>query len=840
MADPPNYPNDYQDNDAEEAIYDSADDVIDDPVDSEDESMNESDLSNNDDFQNIEDEAIVDSEDDLENNADENIVSDSDDDTDNENPGIDSDEQEDDENVFFNNFRETFSLNVEAELNEPLIAEGNLLAVEKFILILAKCLRYKECYASMITSFKIANLSFDNARLPIYMREFWRIVNRRDTDFNNVTVCTICWQELGNGKKPVRDCHCGECGPQRKNSELGQYLYINLRSQIQGLLSKPGMWRDLQYPESRRKSNVDAIEDVYDGIVYRRHSEDGGFLMRGNNNYSLAIWTDGVSPVKSANVGIWPVFIQVLELSPRARQRNSLLAAVYVGPRKPQMAQFLTPVATQLRDLRMNGVIWRTDDELEVHSRFMTLIVSADSEGRYVILQMSRFNTIDGGCTFCYANGVRIGHHTIYRHDDNAADRTDAEIRDDARLAHETRQPQRGVRALSALSIIPDFDFREAQLVEAMHCLWEGNFVRLFQNLKDPRVEHHLTPQQIATISNRITSIKTPTKLSRAPRDLSLFANFKATEYRNMAWYYLLPCAQDFMHADHLNLCAIFAEATFLLNKDCILPDELNRAEELIDLYRQNFEILFPEDQLAYNVHLLKHVVRCVRELGPLWVASGFWFESLNRQVVNYLTSPTDRASQVACRMLLGQMVEKFMDQELAPPVENLLRELIGKERWDEAPAAATGTYFRNDGHATEDLFLPQEIAVLTEAGFADIQLQINRHWRICIDGVRYQARDDRVVKYDNSIAAVEINGELIFIEIKSIVTWQHGGQRQGIFGTRFNTIGPAYNTSYMKIVEELDDLIYVPLRNVVASAVLVRACGNTYISRLANRWDVD
>lgn len=65
-------------------------------------------------------------------------------------------------------------------------------------------------------------------------------------------------------------------------------------------------------------------------------------------------------------------FNQVLELSPRGRQRNSMLAAVYVGPSKPLMAQFLHPVAAELRALRRHGVTWRPNGNQEVVSRFMT------------------------------------------------------------------------------------------------------------------------------------------------------------------------------------------------------------------------------------------------------------------------------------------------------------------------------------------------------------------------------------------------------------------------------------------------------------------------------------
>lgn len=213
--------------------------------------------------------------------------------------------------------------------------------------------------------------------------------------------------------------------------------------------------------------------------------------------------------------------------------------------------------------------------------------------------------------------------------------------------------------------------------------------------------------------------------------------------------------------------------------------------------------------------------------------------------MVNYLTSPTDRAWQVACRILLGQMVNKCLDWPLAPRVENLLRRLIGKECWDEPPDVATGRFIQDGGDASAGLFHLNEIAALAEAGFVNLNqdMPIIRHQRVTIDGVRYQSRNRRVVKYNNSIAYVDaaFRGEEVhFVNIQSIVTWEHDGERRGLFGFRFINVGPAFGTSYMNIVQESEDLVYIPLSNVILPAVLVRSCGQIYISPLPNRWDND
>lgn len=206
-----------------------------------------------------------DSEDEEDVNYREMIVSDSD---------SDDDRVADGDDIFFNEMMDTFNVNPEAaELNAPLVARGNMRALDNLILVIAKCLRYRESYKSMISTLKLFNMNFNNTHFPVDMKDFWKIVNRRISDFTNIPVCAVCWQILGRGKKPQINCRCGMCGPQQENSMLGMYLYMNLKHQIRGILNKPGMYSDLQYPYTRIKRNIGAIEDVYDSILYRRLSD---------------------------------------------------------------------------------------------------------------------------------------------------------------------------------------------------------------------------------------------------------------------------------------------------------------------------------------------------------------------------------------------------------------------------------------------------------------------------------------------------------------------------------------------------------------------------------------
>lgn len=66
------------------------------------------------------------------------------------------------------------------------------------------------------------------------------------------------------------------------------------------------------------KLDPEAIEDVYDGQLYKEHSSAGGFLSD-PNNVSFLGNTDGVALIKPTSYGAWPVYLIVNEIPPAER-----------------------------------------------------------------------------------------------------------------------------------------------------------------------------------------------------------------------------------------------------------------------------------------------------------------------------------------------------------------------------------------------------------------------------------------------------------------------------------------------------------------------------------------
>lgn len=757
---------------------------------------------------------------------------------------------------------------IDAEANGMNLRLGNRTQLEVFLTGLARNLACRETYTSLFMAFQDIKDMHPQCQLPTNDQSFWKILNRQPLLSTKIYRCAMCWVDLGSSKKRLRHCRCGRCGPGMKNAMLSCMMYPNIESQIKILFRKQGMAEALNYPQTRiKRLGQDSIEDVYDGTEYRRHSREGGFLHHTNNNYSFVIWTDGIEAADSSRATVWPVFMQILELSPRARQRYIILGGVYVGPQKPHMATFLQPLCRQLRQLHDIGIVWHRDPAANpVQSRFITLMILADSEARYSILGMMRHNS-EYGCTMCYARGENVAAeggerrtHHIYRWQPEVQDRTDAEIRAAAARAEETDEPQQGVKNRSAMAVVPGVDLRSSQRFDAMHCFWEGIFKKMYDIWsKGVGRMYYFGPGSQEVFNTRFDNVKRTTKLSRHPRSLINFAKYKATEYRNMAWFYWLPCAHDFMPEDKLLHYVKFANATYILCKNTLLPAEIEEADQLLREFCREFapppeerhvpDEDYPESACTFNLHLLVHAARCATEWGPLDLVSAFDMESWNRRFHNFITGPNDRCSQIVDRFLLSQMIDNCLDREMTPGVKETIWKRMGGERWMQPPVGNTGRIFKSVASQDHVAMSDLEQNALYQAGVHDANAFLTRHSKVSINGVVYEPRveiRDATRQFDDSNIYVrdfqDPNDDGHLLEIASIITWINANDEiaNGVVGRIFDVVGPAFGSVYMKVVEATNNHMYVDIDQVVGPAVKVETETGIYMSPLPTYWSND
>ncbi|XP_051167613.1 uncharacterized protein LOC127285565 isoform X2 [Leptopilina boulardi] len=721
----------------------------------------------------------------------------------------------------------------------PLRGNANLRAIDHLLVTLARAIRHNSTYEHLLDDLKWIKKSYRYINMPTTKKALWRVLGRNKNNLIYRFFCEECKQLLGVGQIGRR-CRCGRCGPGQDKTFVATYIQILLRPQLSDLFKIPNMSESLRYKHNRIKINPDAIEDIYDGEMYKQLSEPGNFLSN-PHNCSLTLWTDGLKLTESSRATTYPVVLQVNELSPHARKKHLLLAGIWVANEHPVMNAIIGPVRDELIDLYRNGIRWSPNGGDEVISRFIVTTFTADSLARPEVLRMKRFNGTYG-CVMCLLLGERVINTWIYPALP-FVERTDASIRADGLTANEAR-PRRyvnGVKGVSALATLPEFNMRDGVVVDGAHNVYLGVAKRLVQRyLNDAGQPWYIgAPNQLTSIDERLLTIKPPTRISRQPRSIVVYKTWKASEWRNWLLYYALPCLDGLLEQPYYNHLAMLCQAAYILNSASITEANLNTADNLIERFVHDYQRHYGLVNMVYNVHLLRHLVRSVRKWGPIWVYSALPFESLNKKITDYVTSPYGRADQIVTRFFMKKFVNVATRLvQVSEDAREEMRRLL-KIKNEHVQGMPEGHYFLGEGRQVILHPLEDEINLLRLAGHAiDRETDITLFRRAVIHGAEYRVRDNIRRKFCNYIAFTE---ESNFYEIQSILTYTHQGVTvSGIIGQRFQNNGIAYRTPHMQRVVRLEEREFVMFERIISPGFFIPHTNELVAVSLSNVWETD
>lgn len=158
--------------------------------------------------------------------------------------------------------------------------------------------------------------------------------------------CPECKYYMGNREDLPNTLACSGCQKVINDVKKAPYfLTLNLQSQLKYLFQNPLVQPHLGHRHNRRKMNENNIEDVYDGELYKQLSAPGKILDC-DHNFSYIINTDGCQASDSSPVTVWPVFLKINELPLKIRNKNIVLAGIWVDKEKPTINTFLQPEIT--------------------------------------------------------------------------------------------------------------------------------------------------------------------------------------------------------------------------------------------------------------------------------------------------------------------------------------------------------------------------------------------------------------------------------------------------------------------------------------------------------------
>lgn len=180
----------------------------------------------------------------------------------------------------------------------------------------------------------------------------------------------------------------------------------------------------------------------------------------------------------------------------------------------------------------------------------------------------------------------------------------------------------------------------------------------LFFNPMYSNKDHYIGPLKKHALSKRIMGIKPTSSIVRKPRPLTQLANFKASEHRSMLLYYLPVCLPGFIPNKYVKHLRLFSAAVYILLQKTITYEEVDKAEEMLNLFVQQHQDLFGKESMVMVIHSPKHMAESVRRLGPLWCHSAFPFERNNGCLLKLAAGTTDVLHQMSTKYCLAKAIK--------------------------------------------------------------------------------------------------------------------------------------------------------------------------------------
>ncbi|KAJ8667647.1 hypothetical protein QAD02_009310 [Eretmocerus hayati] len=238
------------------------------------------------------------------------------------------------------------------------------------------------------------------------------------------------------------------------------------------------------------------------------------------------------------------------------------------------------------------------------------------------------------GCPYCLNEGIRIkvgdGSARVYL-GGVIEPRTQTMHKEHLRQVMATGEVQKGVLGPSILMLLKAIHIVFSFVPEYMHCGPLGvvkSFTRAWFLPKYRGKPFYLGERKMKVFNERMTSIKPTSEITRLPREYG--EDNKASQMKNIAIYYSLPCLAGLMEQKYYDHWFLFVYGLTLCLRDRVSDDDRRRAKKAFDLFCEQIEELYGQEFKRFNSHLFEHITDYVQLFGALWAWSAFPFEHFN------------------------------------------------------------------------------------------------------------------------------------------------------------------------------------------------------------------
>lgn len=754
-----------------------------------------------------------------------------------------TDNSDDNENQSSDDIRSSDSSSSRMDCSEyrfPLWSKENISSKDHLLATIAISNRHHFTYEATLDMLKWTKASHIGDNLPTTKAALWRVLGHDDFAVTYHHYCKICNGYLGPKSEETNEilqhCPCQKCGPDKPETHLGYFIYINLEQQIQQLLTIPNLVKALQYKYNRKKSDSHALEDIYDGVEYQKLYSTQS-KSKNKYNLSLTINTDGCQTSKSSKSSACPVYVMINELPPYLRKKYVLLYAIYVDTKYPIMNNYLKPFMDEMLILHDQGINWITSENVKVNSKVIVTTCCFDSPAKAAVTNLKQHNG-HYGCLYCYIQGESLGRGKMVYPITSANLRTDKELRNHMSKALKTGKVVMGVKNISSLKALPSFNITKGVVIDAMHAVFLGvvkqHTVLLLTSAKTPYYVGD--PNSKTIINSRLLSIKPPSCRARKPRPIEEYNNYKASEWRN--WLDYAPaCLENILDKKYVEHLALLSEAIHYLNSSSITLTQLARAESLLNKYVLLFQRYFGISNMTSNIHALTHLVQDVKNWGPVWTHSAFVFESWNKKIMDLLTSSNAPADQIITRYFMQKYIlHSIYLEDISEETKNFIKKVNKINIKDSVVTSQNEVILK--GKPIMRKPTERELTFLRKTT-CDSNM-ISYFQKMKLNGVEYRCNQkSQNLKFCDSIVCYN---DGLFGKIEAIIAFSSKDEMtKGIFVKKYQHVEFAFQTKYIYTMNKTEALDFVTDFSKVKPAFEISVSNeNLYVMKIPNCYVTD
>ena len=355
---------------------------------------------------------------------------------------------------------------------------------------------------------------------------------------------------------------------------------------------------------------------------------------------------DGVPVFKSRNTSFWPILCSVDNSVPyEFNSVTPFIVALFYGNKKPDVHQFLQQFVAELKSLLESGIeIGGKHFDVELRS------VIADAPAR-AFLKQTKCHGGYYACDRCNTKGKYKNRALSY-------DEIDAEKRDNISFRAKS-QPEHHI-GTSPFTIL-NVDMVSVFVYDYLHVILLGivRKMMLFWN----KVPHKLSSSQKSIVNHTVKILHTyfPCDFARKPRSFEELERFKGSEFRTILLYTGFILFSDILPSKVYNNFCILIFIVRILCDPVLIDDEnnLNYAQELTVSFVKQFQKIYRDINVSFNVHSLIHITDDVRKYGILDSFSAFPYESVLGNIKRKIRTSNAPLAQISRRISEGYQFKK-------------------------------------------------------------------------------------------------------------------------------------------------------------------------------------